>query len=167
MSKRQGMTTLSDVKDRCVIDEAGCWIWKGATWNGTARAYYKPLGGNLTMPGVLYHMRFGKRIPHGVVYYPTCGNALCMRHREVGTRRDLNLACPVKNMTAMRAAVAVAKRRQSRYSAETIAELLRQTDEPLIEKTKRLGMNHKSALNILNGKGWAGAPGSSVFAWRP
>lgn len=32
--KRTAIKTLNDIKDRCYVDERGCWIWSGCMANG-------------------------------------------------------------------------------------------------------------------------------------
>lgn len=161
---RVGISKLSDVRDRCYIDDNGCWIWKGSVYAGTARAWYPAFRAVLPLAGILYHMRFGERVPPGTVYHATCGNRMCMKHREVVSKSTASRLSPPADMTSKSAAISATMRRKSKFTQEQIAELKAAPYGERKRTAERLGIKYRSALRLIAREG---VRNSSVFAWRP
>lgn len=78
------MKTLSEVRDRCYIDEDGCWIWRGGVGMGRPRIYapdYTMNAGCMsTQIGrrAVHHILTGKPIPEGVQIFGRCRKPMCL-----------------------------------------------------------------------------------------
>ncbi len=90
--RNDGVKTLDDIRDRCFVDDNGCWVWKFATDDGCPKVHI----GRDVIPGVkpavytarrVAWMLAGKRKPTGYVVYVACPEAMCVNpdHLKLGT----------------------------------------------------------------------------------
>lgn len=92
-----GIRTIEDIRQRCVIDEGGCWLWSGAMRSQAAGRGHTPM---LHLPrGVLGEravvtsgprvawLLSGKRLPTGHMVWRDCCNSRCLNpeHLRAGT----------------------------------------------------------------------------------
>ncbi len=160
-----GIRNMNDVRQRCRINEAGCWIWAGCVNQGSARATVQ--GKARTMAGVLYEMKHGKSIPKGHRYHAYCGDNLCMLHRKLVSMSDAVKSSPPANPLAKRMKI-VATKMATRTIPQEAVDALRAAGKGNVERTAReLGINVGSARSIASGHSRAPIAESSVWAWRP
>ena len=81
MSK--GIKTLEDIKQRCYIDERGCWIWKGAMANGAVPC--ARIDGKLAVTV----LRYAYCLKNGIDYDSLSGRRVWSKMRETA---DVNPA---------------------------------------------------------------------------
>lgn len=163
---RRGIHSLEDVRLRCRINEAGCWIWAAAVSYGSARATVKKK--NRTMPGVLYELKHGgKSVPQGMRYHAYCGDNLCMRHRKLVPFSEAVSATPPANPMAKRLKIVATKTAIRTISQEAV-DAIRAAGKGNVHKVAaEYGVNLGSARAIASGRSRAPIQSSSVFAWRP
>lgn len=159
-----GIKKVSDIMDRCKINEAGCWVWAWCVSQGSARAN---IGGkNKTVPGILYSLRYGERVPNGMRYHAYCGDRLCMRHRKLVSISEAVAAAPARDMLKKRMAIKATKALKSNIPQEAV-DRIRAAGKGNVERTAReLGICLGTARAIACGDSRAPI-GSSVFEWRP
>jgi hypothetical protein len=164
--KRTGIKTLRDVRERCRINEAGCWIWAGMVSCGSARATFARK--QRTMAGVLYEIKHkGEKVPLGMRYHAHCGDNLCMLHRKLVTLSEACLATPPADPIARRLKI-VATKRPTLTIPQKVVDAIRAAGKGNIHKTAREhGVNVGTARGIASGHKRAPISSSSVFAWRP
>lgn len=128
--------TLDDIKGRCFIDEAGCWLWRGALTEGKwprvhAPDHTKPGSPKMTQTGrrAVWHVVTGKPIPKGWRVYGTCGCDACLNpaHMECGTTAKVGQHSVrtgrFKNSPARIAANRKSGRSRALLTPEQIAEI--------------------------------------------
>lgn len=162
---RPGIKSLEDVRQRCRVNEAGCWIWAQAVSCGSARA---TVGGrNRTLPGVLYELKHKKPVPAGMRYHAYCGESLCMLHRKLVPISVAVAAAPPADPLAKRLKI-VAKKRMTATIPQAAVDALRAAGKGNVHRVAaEHGVNLGSARAIAAGHSRAPIGGSSVFAWRP
>lgn len=163
---RDGIRTLDDLRQRCVVTDAGCWLWKGALSHGKP-AVWLPDHGCRSMPAALSIILTGKPLPKGQTYRAACGDPMCAspfpghRHRSTVSRvmRELRPTLDA----AHRAKIAAAKRAQCAKLSHAIAAEIRASSEPNVVLAERYGVHHSRISVIRAGRGWAPVA-NSVFA---
>lgn len=176
-----GIRTIDDIRQRCVIDEAGCWVWRRATTTAGGRpAAYLPEIGRVGTISHAFKLINGKACSRA--YFPAkCLNRLCCNpaHQLLLDRSQLaKLTTPAPSlltlgrMAAGRARVAPLKLKPEQYLEIRGSTML------LTEIVERYGISYGYASQLRSGsapifKTLAGsgvqhvAPGSSAFSWRP
>lgn len=167
-----GIYTVDDLKDRCVIDEiTGCWLWRGAKDSHHAPALWLPALRRRTTLGVAICMlTTGDRPAPGAVWHCTCETRHCANpaHRCQGDRATQMRAARIKKTPEQRVRMAAAARAAGKLS-EADAHAIRTCGLSLIEIAQRWCISVGYACEVRSGKRRAplAAPSSSVFAWRP
>lgn len=176
-----GIRTIEDIRQRCSIDEAGCWVWRRATTTAGGRpAAYLPAIGRVGTIAHALKLINGKTCERS--YYPAkCQNRMCCNpaHQLLLTRSQLTKLTTPKPSLLTRGRMAVGRARAAplRLLPEQYMEI-RGSTMLLREIQERYGVSRCYASQLRSGaapifKTLAGggaqhvAPGSSVFAWRP
>jgi hypothetical protein len=176
-----GIRTIDDIRQRCVIDEAGCWVWRHATTTANGRpAAYIPEIGRVGTIAHAFKLINGKTCSRS--YFPAkCMSRLCCNpaHQQLLTRSQLTkMTTPAPSlltrgrMAAGRARVAPLKLKPEQYLEIRGSTML------LREIMLHYGVSRCYASQLRSGvapifRSLAGggtqhvAPGSSVFSWRP
>ena len=174
-----GVRTLEDLRGRCRIDdETGCWMWAGGASGKQPRVWcFDPTAGKFkSIPAARAAWILGGDSPVAgrVVYHARCTNWLCVNpaHLAVGTKAEegahLRKHGTLRGDPARSAANAASVRRhRSKLTPELVREI-RASTEKGVSIASRLGIAHGIVSNVRLGKIWRdGAPGASVFSWRP
>jgi hypothetical protein len=133
---------LARIKDRCHVDDNGCWIWRGATTasNGgtTVRprvwgADYSadPTGATMSVQTgnrAAWHAHTGLPIPKGHLVYraPCCASSLCLNpeHLQCGTNAAWGKSLAAKGTLRGVNARIQANRRIGRMRSHITAEMM-------------------------------------------
>lgn len=173
----RGIHTIEDIRQRCSINEAGCWVWRMATASASGRpaAYIPALGrvGTIGQALMVLGGKSGKRS-----YYPAkCRNKLCCNpeHQSLMTRSQVTLltAKPKSPLTIARIARTKAKNAPLKLTADQYLEI-RGSKKLLREIQAEYGISRCYASQLRSGE--AGvfrqldqaptlARGASVFSW--
>lgn len=167
MARIDGIRSIEDIRQRCVVDEVtGCWLWSGTRANGGSPSMWYPVAGKSVAGGVvLFHLENGTFPPRGRVYHRTCESGECMNpeHRHLGTRSTQMKAAKVERPLTVRAAIARARRVGSRLSEEDIVAIRESTDS-LAVIGERYGIHLSYAGRIRRGvRRVALTQGASIF----
>lgn len=115
-----GIRSLHDLRERCVIDDSGCWLWPGAMAGGVTPCFrVHQLGRSVAGGAGICFLKTGELPAPGVVWHRTCDHARCVRptHRIEGTRKSQMARLIGTERPAMvRVRIAVAKRASSKLS---------------------------------------------------
>ena len=111
MHRKDGIRSLQGILDRCIVEDTGCWIWRGAFSNGAARCQVaagvvSPRIKVTSARSVAWFFKHGPIEPGKVIYRKfDCHDARCVNpdHAMKGTPGDQAKA------TAKRAGVTVHK----------------------------------------------------------
>lgn len=163
-----GIRSIADIKARCWVDDiTGCWHWRMATdANGSPSLWLPALNTSTSMGVAIGFLLTGKRPGKGTAWHCTCETPNCANpaHRKEGTRSTQMLAAALTREPAMRARVALSKRRTSRLSDDDCMAI-RRSEEPLRVLAERYGISFSHASLIRRGevRRELGVRGSSVF----
>lgn len=167
-----GVRTISDIKDRCTVDDiTGCWHWRGAR-NGqhAPSLWFPPMRACTGLPTVIAYILTGKAPPKGVVWHCTCETRFCANpaHRKAGNRSTQMLARKLRKTPLERARIARSKRANSKLTDDTVREI-RESDDILRVIAERYGCSADHVWKIKHGtiRRPLAAPGASVFSWMP
>ena len=169
--------TISDIKDRCVIDfVTGCWNWSMYCEPKTGRPAMRmevEHGVNrcVRLSIALHIINTGRKPPNGArIYYPAvCRNNQCANpdHQRLMTQGQINKLVGGHGPVS-RAKIGAANYGKGKLSMQARDEIIGST-MPLAEIMERYGISKGYASTLR--RGLVGrppaAPGSSVFAWRP
>lgn len=129
------MKTLDEVMGRCYVDEAGHWLWRGATFENSPRIY----GPNLAKGGVMesqhgrkvvWQMRTGMAVPVGWRVYGICDKPMCVSPscvacgKPAAAGRHIARTGKFKNQPARVLANRAIGRKRASYTPEQLAEVL-------------------------------------------
>jgi hypothetical protein len=153
-----------------VIDEAGCWIWKGAMQQGRPRLWCCTTGKSGWASKVLHLLHTGTELKPGRLYYATCGRVECVNphHRKLGSPSDAGkVYCGGRKTAAQRATITLGHRRRQKLTQADVDEI-RAASGSLREIGDRFGVHLSTVGRIKSGNRWAPVvSAASVFAWRP
>jgi hypothetical protein len=166
-----GIRTRADLKARCTVDvDTGCWHWKGKLDQvGKPSIWFPPLQQRCTLGVIAAYFRTGERPKPGTAWHSKCSARDCANpgHRIEGNRSTQLLAAKLSHTPATRARIS---QRRARISDADVAQI-RTAALPVAEIVERFGVCAGYAAELRNGTRrqivGGGAPGSSVFAWRP
>jgi len=168
----RGIRTLDDIKARCVIDERGCWIWKGCMANGAVP--FANIGGGKYVTV----MRYAYCLKHGIEYDSLKGKRVWSKMREVhdvnpshamvGTIAEHNVwrseGGRLKGFKHRIASIKVRDKIGRRYTPEQILEI-RSSSESERVLGERYGCTPSLIGYIRRGKIYnSHAVGASVFS---
>lgn len=174
----RGITTVEDVKGRCVVDEmTGCWHWKGSfhkdpKGNRTPMLWVfdSPRGKFRNMSGPIAVLEIsGKRTPEIEMGWRDCRCDDCLNpaHIRGGTRTDFGLWIRMYGLWKNNPARAAAGRRAARARTEITPEIIERVKAAptTSEAARQEGITQSHASKIRRGRIWASGavPGSSVF----
>jgi len=188
-AKCGGVRTLQDIKDRCYIDEGGCWIWRLAFRPGSGGRTALPIvnlppdvwGAKYTGPAQRVAWIFaGKKLGKGhMVYRAHCFNQRCCNpdHCAAGTDAEMGARVAASGIWKGRPNRAIANKRNS--ATQTIpasvvqrGEAMFQAGATLLGAAAELGIGKDTARKIMRGthmhstNGQGVVANASVFAWR-
>lgn len=177
--KRQAnsITTLEDLRGRCVIDDE-CWIWRMAKSGGKEpRAWFvdpETGKGRVWLAGRLaLRLATGKN-PKGTTYRPICMASDCINpeHIKVASRAEVGKFWGQSDRLKGNPRVIAANTAIGRkYAKLTLADvqMVRSSPESGVAIAKRLGVDPKLISDVRRHQRWknAAVPNSSVFSWRP
>jgi hypothetical protein len=171
-----GIRTIEDIRQRCAIDEAGCWVWRRATTTSGGRpAAYLPAIGRAGTISHALKLIGGKTSSRS--YYPAkCMNRLCCNpaHQALMTKSQMTrITTPSPTpltrarMARGRAAVAPLRLTPCQYRE------IRGSDMCLNEIIQKYGVSRSYASILRSGKASVFrsldlqhvAAGSSVFSF--
>jgi len=138
------MTTLSEIKSRCV-EEGDCWIWQGQIESGgSPRMWDAKRNTHASVRKVVLNLR-GKEIEAGYRPLCTCGTRGCVapNHLRVVSlsKYARKVLLPVANTQLRKAKIAATwRKRHARLTYEDVCGL-RMGDEPSAQAAKRLGVS--------------------------
>ena len=158
------MKTLKEIKGRCYVDEAGHWIWRGATQDGQSIPVIQ--GPNLSKGGVqqpqtgarvVWQLNHQKAIPPKYRCYAECFVPLC-----------LNPGCVVASTTTMMHAKrqkaglfmkSIRRTMANRRSAEAFSKITAEMYQEIISSSEtgpvigaRLGITRHLVSKVRTGK---------------
>ena len=169
----KGIRTLKDIKQRCYVDERGCWIWKGCMANGAVP--FANIGGGKYVTV----MRYAYCLKNGIEYDSLKGKRVWSKMREVHDVNPANaMVGTIADHNAWRAEggrlkgqhcrIRSIKSRDKigrRYSPEQIAEI-RASSETEKVLGERYGCTSALIGYIRRGKIYNHqAAAASVFSW--
>lgn len=170
--RTDGIRTITDLRDRCIVDEDApngqrCWVWGGAySANGQPCLWLPALGRRVTLGVAACVLRTGKPPAAGVVWHCTCTTPSCANpfHRAPGNRSTQMRAAGIKRDAVTRARIAASKRAQSRLTPDDV-NAIRASSEPLRVVAERHGISTSYASLIRRGERWPHGhlQGFSVF----
>jgi hypothetical protein len=170
-----GIRTVSDVKDRCIIDsETGCWLWAGATASAKGRiipvAWFASEGRVVTVPRMAYAMK--NKAKPGPMVWRICRNDRCCNptHMQSGTRKEWGAWLAgegfLKN-DPQRSAINTRIRRSRKDNAlsEELAAWARESEQSGVEAAHALGVSPTTVSRVRMGRVWREAVAvSSIFS---
>lgn len=180
-----GITSLKDLKDRCVVDpDSGCWSWRGAVTGAGIPCASVPVGvlGNTkreVMPAYkLAWALAGKSLPpkgEALMRCTGCRDPLCISpdHRKKGTRALINRTASARGSycSPLRDEKLWAARTKQAISPEKVRELeiLLSNGATARAAAAAVGCHPDVAVKVRDGvhvhQRRTGA--SSIFTWRP
>lgn len=169
--RTDGIRTIEDLKDRCVIDEiTGCWIWKYAVVNGQPKMWFAPTQRVVTLGVVIGTLKTGKAPARGEYWHINCETRCCANpdHRECGTRSTQMLAANIRRSPLQMHRMNASARERITISEEVV-EQIRSSSEIARVLSERHNVSTAHIWRIRHGT--ARKPltvnASSVFNWRP
>ena len=162
MTTMRKNTDLQHLQDRCQIDEAGCWVWRG----GTTRCRYGQQYPRVYLPSTgkchsgtqaaIIASTGQKPRPGHRAYHVKCSNKLCCNpaHITVGTTAEWGAWMHKKGawrgnpprITANRATA----RRRSVVSPELLADI-KASEKSGLQLSKELGINQNTISKARRG----------------
>lgn len=147
------MRTLQEVRDRCVIDELGHWIWKGAYQPGSNSPagygpnYSKDPTGNTmsrqSIPRIVWQLKNQMAVRKGYRTFNKCRVVGCVNPDciKMGNGKDFGKAIAdsgvLKGVVKRQIANRKINAKRSKLTKEQIAELMNST-----ESTRSLAVKH-------------------------
>lgn len=167
-----GIRSLSDLRERCRIDDNGCWLWGfGVTHDGQPKVHAIIDGERIcTTGGRIAWLLGGGKIPaKHVVYRHRCDAKLCLNlgHLRCGTKGEAGKQLVrtsrlrgdparsiinLRNRCSKNVVLDLGKAREIRASEETVGAL-----------AERYGTSKSTIVDVLTMKRWR-EPGWSVFS---
>jgi hypothetical protein len=171
-----GIKCLDDVKDRCRIDESGCWNWAGAASSSAGKtkvpvAWLPEAGRVVSVLRIVWDYYnsapLGKRIA-----WRKCGNEACVnpQHLMAGTRQQWGQWAKKQGILGnhLHREDRRAQRIKHGHTALTmeLAQWVRESDQPGLHLAHAIGVSSTQISRVRLGRTWV-APANSVFGWRP
>lgn len=167
--------TIEDIRQRCMIDEAGCWVWAGycrpKTGRPAMRMEVEPGKARCVQLSIALHLIKTGRLPapDARIYHPAvCRNIRCCNpaHQKLMTKSQINMLVG-GHSAAARAKISAANFGKGKLSMQDRAEILG-SHRPLTEIMDRYGISLGYASQLRRGTvGNRQISGASVFSWRP
>jgi hypothetical protein len=167
--------TLDDIKDRCFIDDDGCWIWRGGKSGGVPKVYAP----NFSKPGAPMESQVGRRAVWQIVnnkpippchrVYKTCEKARCLNpaHMRCGSNAQVGAFIAksgvLKGSAKRIAANRLIGRKRSTLTPALIAEI-QQSSETGLQLAQRLNLGREIVSRARRGEIKAFAPIASPFS---
>lgn len=175
--RADGIRTLTDIRDRCTVDPAGCWVWKFSVVPGTKAPQTRYKGRITTARRVALEL-IGKPVQKGffAVCKPGC-HELCVHPYHLLTlsgpdfRRHLASIGAIENAMHQAARTACVRARDTTKLTRDGAEAIRHrvaAGEDRGALATEFGVSRNHINRVARGVNWAPAQevrGSSVFAW--
>ncbi len=130
------------VKKRTTVDEHGCWIWGGATFDfGHAKVFW---GGKHLKGHRIAYEAFVGPIPDGLVVRHTCDVPGCLNpdHLVIGTQADNRRDCVERGRHATGSQVHTSK------LTEDQRELIAWSTAPTAELARRYGVHASTVRRV-------------------
>lgn len=163
--KGSGVTSLDELKNRCVINEfSGCWHWRGAMIGGHPRVWMMdPLKGSATSlsgPRALAFLT-GKRMKNGWRAWMTCQHKDCMcpDHLMTGTTKRWGRWVAENDIfkgSPKRRAALLARWSKELPGNKEKALIVRASDETGRALSKRLELSRSVISRMRRGISWQG-----------
>ena len=155
-----GIRTLSDVRDRCYIDDFGCWCWRMCHFRRAPNAEWVDASG-VRKRGPVRRIAWilsGREVPDGHIV--TIDKSMCPRtdcvnpkHMQCITRKGFcTLADPLAKARHRRSVTKYARGRSS-LSPEDVQAIKDSPASSYVEAEK-WGLNPSTVQCIRNGKTW-------------
>lgn len=155
--------TLDEIKERCFINDDGCWLWRGALTEGKwprihAPDLSLPDGPKRTQTGrrATWQLKTGKAIPNGWRVYGTCLCDTCVNpdHSKCGPTAELGkFSAKLGRFKGSHARI-TANRRTGRMRAiltpEQVLEI-QASPEMNRQLAERLGVSHQTISRARRG----------------
>ena len=141
-----GIRTFEDLRTRCYVDpDTSCWIWRGATTQGSPVMWLPQVRAVLTLGSVLSVLTEGRRI-RGARWRATCNEKLCCNPQH---RKRTNHAALMASFGHRRTPEQVEKCRKAaiRYPA-SVVRAIREDDGTLVEIAARHGVSKSYASRV-------------------
>lgn len=181
MHRRDGIRSLQCILDRCIVDDEGCWEWRGAMSSGTARCYLP--GGVIGKRSrvtsarlVAWVLKNGPVRGDQVIYRkPDCSNPRCVNpdHAKKGSRgQQCKTAAKRQGVTPQKLAQLTRARSGQILPREIVDAIQADLDRGIQRQTiaRKHQIHHSTVAKIAQGKHAtqrAGViPNASVFTWR-
>lgn len=162
MSSLPGIATVEDIRQRCFVNEAGCWIWRYAcNSQGTPQAWYPARGITTSVTSIAHSISKGCEIPKGKLWRPTCHEAHCVNpeHQRYITRSRL-MGGEKSSVHVMK--MTIARRGRSKLTPEAVEDIRNSTDT-LHSAAARHGVTRSTVSRIRLGQCWKAIGPASVF----
>jgi hypothetical protein len=163
MSSPPGITTIEDIRQRCFVNEAGCWQWRYAcNSQGTPQAWFPGRGITTSVTSIAHSISKGCEIPKGKLWRPFCAESHCVNpeHQRYTTRgrvmKGEKSAVHVMKIT-------IARRGRSKLTPEAVEDIRSSTDT-LHSAAARHGVTRSTISRIRLGRCWREIGPVSVFS---
>lgn len=167
-----GIHTLDDLRQRCHVDDNGCWLWGfSVTHDGQPKVHAIIDGERICTTGgrISWLLSGGKLPAKHVVYRYRCEAKLCLNpgHLRCGTKAEAGAQLVRIGRLRGDPARSIINRR-NRCSKNIVLDLvkareIRASDEPIKTLAARYGTSNSTIHDVLTGKRWR-EPGWSVFS---
>lgn len=167
--------TPDDLKDRCRINDEGCWLWAGAKSKGVPRIWApdhtKHGGEKHTQTGrrAMWHVNTGKPIPNGWRVFGTCEEATCINPDHMVCRPVAEQGAKVAKSGKLRgnvrkiAASRATGRKRSHLTPDLIS-IIRTSPKSGLQLEREMGIDHRTISKVRTGKATAFAPVGGIFS---
>lgn len=156
MASRPGIASLDDIRDRCYINDAGCWIWRLARNScGTAVAWFPEWGLSCGVHLIAHYLSKGKKFDRpGYVWVGKCGDSGCINPEHYGAQLFSKRGQGKRtNPVLHRYRITLARRARAKLS-EAIASEIRASELSPREGAERYGIAISSWYRVRNGENW-------------
>ena len=155
----------SDTIDRFwakVRKSRSCWLWTASKLRGGYGSFWSPDDQSMLYAHRVSWALSRGPIPLGLFVLNRCDNPPCVNpdHLFLGTLKDNSQDCIAKRRNVINLPPT---RRGESASASKLTEAqvieIRQSDEPIVDIARRLGMSVHAIWSIKHGKTWSHLPG--------
>lgn len=168
-----GIRTVEHIRQRCYVNECGCWIWKMGKSHGKPSATFLD-GGRMRSRDVKRQAVLMSKIeiPPGHVVTSGCdGGKVCVnpKHAKIVSVPELRKAT-IKALARTRMVHngrAQRDKRLAKLTEEQVKEIIGKRDQKRTDLAKEYGVCKATIYNILGAYTWkdvTGVPANSVFS---